>query len=265
MHLKPADRPSIGWLEVHAENYLGAGGMPHAALTAIRDRYPLSVHGVGLSIGGAELPDHTHLERLRELIRRYQRALFSEHLAWSRHGGVFLNDLLPLPYNASTLAHITAHVSEVQDYLGRRILIENPSTYLRFAEDAMSEIEFLARLAASTGCGLLLDINNVYVSALNHGFDPAAYLQAFPLEAVAEVHLAGHAMSQDDLGQPLLIDAHDREVAEPVWALYRALIARAGALPTLIEWDANVPEWPRLLAEARQADAVLETAGEGRP
>lgn len=255
-------RPAVGWFEVHAENYLGAGGPPHAALAAIREHYPLSVHGVGLSIGGAQPPDPAHLRRLRALLDRYQPALFSEHLAWSSHGGVFLNDLLPLPYTEATLAHVAAQVSLVQEALGRRILIENPSTYVRFHDESLSEPAFLGELAALTGCGLLLDLNNVYVSAVNHGFDPADYLAEFPLVPVEEVHLAGHAVSADDLGRPLLIDAHDREVVEPVWELYRRLIARAGRLPTLIEWDAQVPDWPQLQAEAARAQAILDAAEE---
>jgi uncharacterized protein (UPF0276 family) len=253
----------VAWFEVHAENYLGAGGPPHAALTAIRERYPLSVHGVGLSLGGMQPPDRTHLRRLRALLERYQPALFSEHLAWSSHGGVFLNDLLPLPYTKATLSHVAAQVSLVQDALGRRILIENPSTYVRFAGEALSEPAFLGELAARTGCGLLLDVNNVYVSATNHGFDPAGYLDAFPLAPVEEVHLAGHAVTADDVGESLLIDAHDREVIGPVWSLYRSLIARAGPLPTLIEWDTDVPAWPRLLAEAMRAQAVLDATDGG--
>lgn len=258
------NRPPIGWLEVHAENYLGAGGAPHAALTAIREYYPLSVHGVGLSIGGLEPPDRAHLRRLRALVDRYQPALFSEHLAWCSHNGVFLNDLLPLPYTPATLAHVAAQVSQVQDVLGRRILIENPSTYVRFGSETLSEPQFLGELAARTGCGLLLDINNVYVCATNHGFNPADYLDAFPLAPVEEVHLAGHSVTEDDLGAPLLIDAHDREVIEPVWSLYRKLIARAGQLPTLIEWDTDVPTWPRLLGEAMRAQALLESSDGGR-
>ncbi|WP_226801708.1 DUF692 domain-containing protein [Alkalilimnicola sp. S0819] len=257
-------RPPVGWFEVHAENYLGAGGPPHAALTAIREHYPLSIHGVGLSIGGAQPPDRTHLRRLRALLDRYQPALFSEHLAWSSHGGRFLNDLLPLPYTEKTLAHVAAQVSGVQEALGRPILIENPSTYVRFHDETLSEPVFLAELAARSGCGLLLDLNNVYVSAANHDFDPVAYLAAFPLEAAEEVHLAGHATSADDLGRPLLIDAHDREVAAPVWALFRALLARAGPLPTLIEWDSRVPTWECLQAEAARAQALLDVAGDRR-
>jgi uncharacterized protein (UPF0276 family) len=256
-------QPAIGCFEVHAENYLGAGGPPHAALTAIREHYPLSVHGVGLSIGGMQPPDPIHLHRLRALIERYEPALFSEHLAWSSHRGVFLNDLLPLPYTEATLSHVAAQVSRVQDALGQRILIENPSTYVRFAGESLAEPAFLGELAVRSGCGLLLDLNNVYVSATNHGLDPADYLAAFPLTPVEEVHLAGHVVTSDDLGQPLLIDAHDREVIEPVWSLYRSLIARTGPLPTLIEWDTDVPAWPRLHAEAMRAQAVLDATNGG--
>ncbi|MFC3135620.1 DUF692 domain-containing protein [Microbaculum marinum] len=256
------DEPDIGWFEVHPENYMGAGGPPHRYLTAIRERYPLSLHGVGLSIGGDRPLDKEHLRRLKALVDRYEPGLFSEHLAWSTHDEGYLNDLLPLPYTEETLVRVAGHVDEVQSAVGRQMLLENPSTYVRFAESDLSEVDFIAELAARTGCGLLLDVNNVHVQATNHGFDAAGYIDAFPVEHVGEIHLAGHARETDDLGQPLLIDAHDREVDRIVWDLYARVIRRAGPLPTLIEWDANVPEWPVLFSEAMLAEDVMraETA-----
>lgn len=251
------DFPDIGWFEVHPENYMGAGGWPHHVLERVRDRYPLSLHGVGLSIGGAGPLDRRHLERLAELERRYKPSLVSEHLAWSTHEGHFLNDLLPLPYKAETLARVVEHVDEVQQTLGRRVLIENPATYVTFSSSDMPEVEFLAELSRRARCGLLLDCNNVYVSAINHRFDAAAYIDAFPIEHVAEIHLAGYAEATDDDGSPLLIDAHDRAVRDVVWDLYAKLIARAGAVPTLIEWDNDVPAWRTLYGEAMKAERLL--------
>jgi uncharacterized protein (UPF0276 family) len=251
------DRPDIGWFEVHAENYMGAGGPPHHYLSRVRDAYPLSIHGVGLSIGGAAPLDKGHLRRLRTLVDRYEPGLFSEHLAWSTHDDTYLNDLLPLPYTEATLSLVAAHVDEVQTVLGRRMLIENPSTTVRLGESDMSEIAFLSELARRTGCGLLLDVNNIAVSATNHGYDASAYADAFPVEHVGEIHLAGHARFEDDDGQPLLVDAHDRKVIDAVWDLYRRTIGRSGPKPTLIEWDSNIPEWPELHAEARLADRIM--------
>jgi hypothetical protein len=252
--------PALGFFEIHAENYMGAGGPPHRWLAAIRERYPLSLHGVGLSIGADRPLDDGHLARLRALIARYRPAQFSEHLAWSSHGDAFLNDLLPLPYTDATLARIVAHVDQVQDRLGVRMLLENPSTYLLFAESTWPETAFLAEIARRTGCGLLLDVNNVFVSAANHGFAPEAYLDAFPLDQVGEIHLGGHAPVADEAGEILLIDAHDRPVADPVWTLYERVLARTGPLPTLIEWDDRVPAWSVLLAEAARAEACLARA-----
>lgn len=252
--------PDIGWFEVHPENYMGAGGPPHRYLSEIRERYPLSLHGVGLSIGGDRPLDEDHLGRLKALVERYRPGLFSEHLAWSTHDEGYLNDLLPLPYTRETLARVAEHVDRVQEVVGRRMLFENPSTYVRFAETEMSEVEFIAALVERTGCGLLLDVNNVYVQATNHGFDPCAYIDAFPIEHVGEIHLAGFARETDDLGEPLLIDAHDREVDRIVWDLYARAMRRCGPVPTLIEWDANVPEWPVLHAEAMRAEAVMREA-----
>ncbi len=250
-------RPDIGWLEVHAENYMGAGGPPHHYLSRVREFYPLSIHGVGLSIGGAGPLDKQHLKRLRTLLDRYEPGLFSEHLAWSTHDDTYLNDLLPLPYTEETLSLVCNHVDEAQAALGRQMLIENPSTYVRMGESDRSEIAFLSELVKRTGCGLLLDVNNILVSATNHGYDPDAYVDQFPVEHVGEIHLAGHARFEDDDGQPLLIDAHDRKVIDRVWDLYRRTIARAGAKPTLIEWDNNIPEWPELFAEATLAERAM--------
>lgn len=250
-------RPQVGWLEVHPENYMGAGGPPHHYLERARALFPLSMHGVGLSIGSAGRVSCEHLARLRNLVERYDPGLFSEHLAWSTHADAFFNDLLPLPYTRDTLALVADHVDEVQAAIGRRILIENPSTYVTFAATELSEIEFLVQLAARTGCGLLLDVNNVFVSARNHGADPAAYIDGFPVHLVGEVHLAGHAEIDGGDATCLFVDAHDRPVADPVWALYARLIQRSGPLPTLIEWDNEIPPWAALEAEARRADAVM--------
>jgi uncharacterized protein (UPF0276 family) len=254
-------RPQLGFFEVHAENYMGAGGAPHRRLDAIRERYPLSLHGVGLSIGSPGPLDQAHLQRLAAVAKRFEPALVSEHLAWSTHEGAFFNDLLPLPYTAETLARVAEHIDEVQNALGRRMLLENPSTYVVFAESTWAETDFLREIARRTGCGLLLDVNNVFVSAINHGHDPDRYLADFPLSAVWEIHLAGYAEDTDEAGLPLLIDAHNSPIREAVWALYTATIRRLGATPTLIEWDNDVPVWPTLLNETRRAErAIIETA-----
>jgi uncharacterized protein (UPF0276 family) len=249
--------PKLGFFEVHAENTMGAGGAPHRRLDWVRERYPLSLHGVGLSIGSPGPLDETHLERLAAAARRFEPALVSEHLAWSTHEGAFLNDLLPLPYTNETLAHVTEHIDETQNALRRPILLENPSTYVVFAESDWAETDFLREIARRAGCGLLLDLNNVFVSATNHGFDPHRYLADFPLSAVGEIHLAGFAEDTDDAGLPLLIDAHDSPVRDAVWSLYAAAIRRLGAKPTLIEWDNDLPAFPALLAEARRAEAAI--------
>jgi uncharacterized protein (UPF0276 family) len=253
-----ADPGPVGWLEIHAENYMGDGGRPLAQLRHLAERFPISVHGVGLSIGGEGRLDRDHLARLKHLCDWLKPASFSEHLAWSTHDGAFLNDLLPLPYTAGTLARVADHIDEVQEVLGRRMLLENPSTYLAFAETAMGEVAFLTELARRTGCGLLLDVNNVHVSGNNQDFDPAAYLDAFPLHLVGEVHLGGHDADSDDQGGLLLIDSHGSAVVDPVWSLYARVIARGGPKATLIEWDNDVPEWPVLQAEAACAAAVME-------
>ena len=255
-----ADEPDIGWFEIHAENYMGAGGPPHRYLSAIRDRYPLSLHGVGLSIGAERPLDREHLKRLKALNQRYQPGMFSEHLAWSTHETVFFNDLLPLPCNPASVRRVADHIDEVQETVGRRMLLENPSSYLRFVESTMSEVDILAEVARRTGFGLLLDVNNVQVSAVNQQTDAIAYLDAFPVAHVGEIHLAGYAPEDDGKGSPLLIDAHDRPIDPYVWQLYEHTIARTGPVPTLIEWDNDVPEWPVLFAEAARADAVLTAA-----
>lgn len=247
----------LGFFEVHAENYMGDGGPPHRMLTELRLRAPLSVHGVALSIGGAGPLNRDHLARLKHVIERYEPALVSEHLAWSSHDGVYLNDLLPVPYNAETLARVSDHLDEVQETLQRRMLLENPSTYVAFETSTMSEVEFLSEIVARTGCGLLLDVNNVYVSAVNHGSEPMAYLDAFPMAHVGEIHLGGHFEDRDDLDAPLLIDAHGTPVADVVWQLYARTLARIGAVPTLIEWDNDVPAFPVLAAEAERAMRIM--------
>lgn len=252
-----ADPGPVRWLEIHAENYMGDGGRPQAQLRHLADRFPLSVHGVGLSIGGEAPLDRDHLLRLKRLCDALNPASFSEHLAWSTHDSHFLNDLLPLPYTASTLTQVADHIDLVQDMLGRTMLLENPSSYLSFDASEMSETEFLRAVAARTGCGLLLDVNNVFVSATNLHTSPQAYIDAFPLESVGEVHLGGHDEDADDAGAPLLIDSHGCPVADPVWALLDYTLARSGPRPVLIEWDNDVPDWPALAAEAGRADAAL--------
>jgi hypothetical protein len=250
--------PQRGFFEVHAENYMGAGGPPHRALEAVRRDHPLSLHGVCMSIGGERPLDTTHLKRFRDLAERYEPALVSEHLAWSTHDNTYFNDLLPLPYTDATLARVCDHIDQVQEAIWRPLLLENPSTYLAFTESTMGETEFIRRVAECTGCGLLLDINNVFVSATNHGFSALEYLADFPLARVGEIHLAGHAEQTDDEGDLLLIDSHDGPVTDAVWKLYEIVIARCGPVPTLVEWDSNIPDWPVLKAEAAAAQAILD-------
>ena len=257
-------RPGLGWFEVHPENYMGTGGPPHAWLAAIRDLYPVSFHGVGLNLGGSDPLDEGHLQRLADLIDRYEPALVSEHLAWASHGGTFFNDLLPLPLTQRTLDHVACRVEQTQDFLSRQILIENPSTYLQMRDSTMAEPDFLVALARRTGCGLLLDINNAYVSASNHGWSATDYIDAIPGDLVGEVHLAGHAVEEieDDV---LRIDDHAAPVCEAVWRLYRRFIGRVGAKPTLIERDGNIPALPVLCAEAAQADRILAALNDEGP
>jgi len=253
-------RSPIAFFEVHAENYMGAGGVPHHQLETIRRDYPVSLHGVGLSIGGAQPLDRDHLQRLARLNRRYEPGLFSEHLAWSTHETTYFNDLLPVPYDDVTLTRVCDHIDEVQETVGRRMLLENPSTYVAFAQSTMSELAFLREVTRRTGCGLLLDVNNVFVSCTNHARSAEDYLAEFPMEAVGELHLGGHAPDTDDAGRPLLIDAHDRAVDDAVWALYEQVLHNHGPLPTLVEWDNDIPAWPVLLAEAQAADDILAGA-----
>ena len=260
-----ATRPQIPWLEVHAENYMGGGAAPRD-LDAVRLEYPISIHGVGLSLGSADGLDARHLERLRSLVARIQPRLVSEHLSWSVAGGAYLNHLLPLPYTAESLAVLTANVDRAQSVLGRRILVENPSLYLRFRHSTIPEAEFLAELARRTGCGILCDVNNVYVSAhnlgLETGLDAEQYLAALPAEAIGEIHLAGHSVngSEEADGRTILIDDHGSRVTPEVWALYRRALARFGPVPTLIEWDTNIPALAVLLEEAAAADRVARAA-----
>ena len=249
----------VSWFEVHAENYMGDGGRPLAQLAALSARFPISVHGVGLSIGGEGPLDREHLARLRTLCDWLNPASFSEHLAWSSHDSAFLNDLLPLPYNAASLARVASHINQVQETLGRQMLLENPSSYLAFDTSDMSETDFLRELATQTGCGLLLDVNNVFVSATNLGTSPQAYMDDFPLDKVGEIHLGGHDEDEDDAGRPLLIDSHGREIADPVWALLEYTLTRSGPRPLLVEWDNDVPDWPVLATEAARAKAALES------
>jgi uncharacterized protein (UPF0276 family) len=250
-------RPAIGWLEAHSENYFAQGGPQREALARIREHYALSLHGVGLSIGSTDPLDRAHLRELSRLIRELEPMLVSEHLAWSSAGGRFVNDLLPLPYTEEALKHMVARVREVQETLGRRILIENVSTYLQFGSSTLREWEFVAALTRESGCDILLDVNNVYVSAMNHGFDPLTYLNAIPRESVQEIHLAGHAVNRVG-SREIRIDTHGSPVCEPVWALYGYALRRFGHVPTLVEWDTDIPTLDVLVAEAAKADRIAE-------
>ena len=252
-----ADAGPVAWLEIHAENYMGDGGRPLAQLRHLSQNFPISVHGVGLSIGAEGPLDPDHLARLKHLVDWLQPASFSEHLAWSTHDSHFLNDLLPVAYTEATLATVCDHIDQVQTLLGRQMLLENPSTYVAFSDSEMSEIDYIKQIVERTGCGLLLDVNNVFVSATNQQTDPYSYIDAFPVEAVGEIHLGGHDEDEDDHGAPLLIDSHGREVVDPVWTLYDYTIAKSGPRPTLIEWDTDVPDWPVLAKEAERALAAL--------
>lgn len=251
------DPGSVGFLEVHAENYMGAGGAPHRMLERVRQDHAISLHGVCMSIGGPQPLNEDHLARFAALVKRYEPGLISEHLAWATHDDVFYNDLLPLPYTDETLAHVCEHIDRMQEVTGRQMLLENPATYVLFDDSTMSETDFLRTVVHRTGCGLLLDINNVFVSATNHGYSARQYLADFPLRHVGEIHLAGHDEQEDDEGDLLLIDTHDRAVADPVWTLYEEVIAQAGPIPTLVEWDADLPDWPVLRAEADAANTIL--------
>ncbi|WP_095054078.1 DUF692 domain-containing protein [Pseudomonas sp. Irchel s3b2] len=254
-------QPDIGFFEVHAENYMVAGGPFHHFLGLIREQYPLSLHGVGLSIGAEGPLDSQHLKRLAALIERYQPQSFSEHLAWSSHGTVFLNDLLPLAYDAPTLNRVCEHIDQVQSTLNRSMLLENPATYLAFQRSTIDEADFISEVIRRTGCGLLLDVNNIYVSCINHQRDPLAYIDALPLHAVGEIHLAGFAEDTDSLGDRLLIDDHGAPIDNAVWTLYRQVLDRVGPIATLIERDNRIPAFSVLHAEARQADELLHRTG----
>lgn len=251
-------RPVVPWVEVHAENYM-ANAAAFASLHEVRRSYPVALHGVGLSLGSAGPLDLRHLERLARLVESLEPCVVSEHLSWSGSGGVYLNHLLPLPYTPETLRVVVEHIEQVQERLGRRILVENPSSYLRFRHSSMPEAEFLGELVRHTGCGLLCDVNNVYVSAWNVGLDAEAYLAALPAEAVGEIHLAGHAVNDAD-GVSLLIDDHGSPVSPAVWRLYRQALDRFGPVPTLVEWDTDIPALDMLLAEAHKADDIFTEA-----
>jgi uncharacterized protein (UPF0276 family) len=256
-HRHVADtRPDIAWFEVHTENYMG-GGTPLRYLETIRRDYPISLHGVGLSLGSAEGLDAAHLNRIRDVVARVEPGLISEHLSWSVVGGIYLADLLPLPMTEEALDVVCRHVEQVQDTLGRQLLIENPSSYLQFTHSTIPEWEFMTAIASRTGCGILCDVNNIYVSACNHGWDASAYLAALPANAIGEIHLAGHAVKEIG-GSPLRIDDHGSRVSPDVWTLYREALARFGAVPTLIEWDTNIPAFDVLRDEAARAERMLQ-------
>lgn len=250
-------RPPLAFLEVHSENYFGAGGPPHFYLQRLRREYPLSLHGVGLSLGSGDPLDRAHLASLERLIERYQPALVSDHLCWTSAGGAHAHDLLPLPFTRRMARHVAARIRQVQDALGRRILVENASSYVAFAESEMTEWEFVNEVLAEADCLLLLDVNNVYVNAVNHGFDAHDYLDAMPAARVAEIHLAGFEV---DARAQCLVDTHGRPVHAQVWALYRDALRRIGPRPTLIEWDADLPPLDALLDEVARANAILEQA-----
>jgi uncharacterized protein len=250
------DRPNVGWLEAHSENYFADGGAQIEYLLELRALYPLSLHGVGLSLGSTDPLDREHLRRLKRLVRLSEPGFVSEHLCWSSVNGAYLNDLLPLPYTEEALTYMVSRVGEIQDYLGRQILIENVSSYLEFNSSEMRESEFLTALAFESGCGLLLDVNNIYVSSRNHGFDARDFLARIPRGLVREMHLAGHSVNRH-ADTEILIDTHSTPVCAEVWNLYSDAIARFGGIPTLIEWDADIPALEVLAAEAARADAYL--------
>jgi len=250
-------RPSVAWFEVHSENYLGGGPTP-AILEQVRRDYPISLHGVGLSLGSAEGLDATHLARIRALIERFEPGLVSEHLSWSVVDGVYLADLLPLPMTEEALDAVCRNVDDAQHALRRQLLIENPSSYLRYRHSTIPEWEFLAAVAQRTGCGILCDVNNIFVSASNHGWSASHYLKALPAEAIAEIHLAGHSVRELDGGRSIRIDDHGSKVRPEVWALYGEAVDRFGRVPTLIEWDTDIPALEVLQAEARLADGIRD-------
>ena len=251
-------RPAVGFIEAHSENYFGRGGRHLHYLMRARSRHAVSLHGVGLSIGSVDPLSEPHLQRLAELIAMVEPAMVSEHLCWSSVGGIFANDLLPLPYTEEALDHVVARVQQTQEHLKRSILLENVSSYIEYTASAMPEWEFLAEVAARSGCGILLDVNNIHVSAHNHGFDALQYLDAMPARAVREIHLAGFTTKLLAEGGSMLIDTHSAPVSQDVWALYQAALERFGPVATLIEWDADLPPLPTLVAEAAKANRMLE-------
>ncbi|MBY0273000.1 MAG: DUF692 domain-containing protein [Alphaproteobacteria bacterium] len=250
--------PSIGWFEVHSENFFMRGGPSLQLLDRIGEGYPLSLHGVGLSLGSAERIDSDHLKQLKALIERFSPFLVSEHLSWSRVGGQYLPDLLPVPYTDEVLEIFSNHIDEAQSFLGQEILIENPSSYLEYNVSTMTEPEFLNTLCQKTGAKLLLDINNIYVSSVNHGWDPSLYLQSIPPSFVREIHLAGHSQKTFEDGSSLLIDTHSSQVCKEVWALYAEALQLGMQVPTLIEWDTDIPDFEVLMGEARLAESYLK-------
>ena len=250
-------RPDVAWFEVHSENYFAPGGRAVLELDAVRRDYPLSLHGVGLSLGGSDPLDDRHIDDLKRAIARYAPALVSEHLCWTAAGMQHFHDLLPLPYTEEALHHVSGRIAEAQARLGRHLLIENVSSYLEFEHSTIPEWEFLREVAARSGCSILLDVNNIYVSAVNHGFDARRYIDAIPAEAVGEIHLAGH-VAKDIEGTPLLIDSHSRPVTDAVWELYAYALEKVGPKPTLIEWDSELPVFAVLQAEALKAGSYLE-------
>lgn len=257
-------RPDIGWFEVHPENYMVAGGPRLAVLEALREAYPLSLHGVGLSLGGAERLDRDHLAALRALVERYRPGLVSEHIAWSSHGGVWFADLLPPSLDRAGLDRLCDNVDEMQEAVGRPVLIENPASYLVLPDCETDEVAFLVEAARRTGCGLLVDVNNIHVSAVNTGLDADAYVDAIPGETIGEIHLAGFTVD-DAGGERLLIDSHGAAVDDAVWRLYARLIDRVGARPTLVEWDKDIPAWDVLYGEAMKAETLLSRLAEPVP
>jgi uncharacterized protein (UPF0276 family) len=268
---KPAHFPmligahgGVDFIEIHAENYMGAGGAPHAQLSALRHERQLSIHGVALSLGGTDPLDETHLQRLRTLCLRYEPALVSEHLAWSSHDGVWYADLLPFAYTTESLRRVVHHVERMQEVLRRRVLIENPSTYVSLSGSALEETEFLAELVSRSGCGLLLDLNNAVVSCRNRSTSPQAYVDAFPLHAVGQIHVAGHAVTAGADGSELRVDDHGSAVTDEVWTLLRSFVATRPAVPTLLEWDTNIPTWPVIAAELVRIGDALASCQDSR-
>lgn len=252
--------PDAGWFEIHAENYLGAGGAPLHYLQKIRERYPLSVHGVGMSIGSANGLNEDHLRRVAALVERVEPESFSEHLAWSTHDSEFFSDLLPVPYSREVEDLVCDNIDQVQTTMKRPMLLENPSNYLTIETSTMEESEFLTNIVKRTGCGLLLDVNNIYVSAMNCGYSAQDYVRSLPLDRVGEIHLAGHSIDDSDAQEPLLIDSHDREVADAVWSLFEFTVKTAGIRPTLIEWDSSIPSLETMLGEKEKADRIALNA-----